>query len=128
MTPKPTITRPNEPIVDTPQPDQGNPESDSSEGISDDNDNDNAESKETQKKAFTESQACFARSRPGHIPDGLGVIIVNEWYEQDNKLWMMTSCFIFYSVKSNCMYAGKTTAVANNYESHMDTLYMTDSD
>ena len=69
----------------------------------------------------------FAQSLPGHIPDGLGVIIVNEWYKQDNEVWMMTSHFIFYSVKSNCVYAGKTAVVANDYESHMDTLYMTDS-
>jgi hypothetical protein len=39
---------------------------------------------------------------------------------------MMLSCQVFYSVKSNCVYAGKTATVANDFESQLDTPYMTE--
>jgi hypothetical protein len=70
----------------------------------------------------------YKQSRPGRIPDGLSVVIINRKHERNNELWMMTNQHTFYSIKSNCMYAGKTVAVVNNFEGHMDNLYVTDSD
>ena len=40
----------------------------------------------------------------------------------------MTGQNIFYFIKSNCVYAGKTAAVANDFEGRMDTPYMTNHD
>ncbi|KAF8233173.1 hypothetical protein L208DRAFT_1268243, partial [Tricholoma matsutake] len=122
---KPMLTRPNEPVVETPQPNEHEPDSDSSDGISSDDDG-NAKHKEATKQEFAASQKCFAKSRPSHIPDGLGVVIVNEKHERDNELWMMPSHFIFSSIRSNQVYAGKTAAVASNYKGCMDMSYMTD--
>ena len=97
----------------------------SSDGLSSDN---NTKGKETRQKEFAESCTQYIASQPGQIPEGLGVVIVNNKYEWDNKLWMMHSHHIFYSIKSNCVYAGKTAAVANDYESHMVESYTTSED
>ena len=54
------------------------------------------------------------------------MVIINDKYKQDNELWIILSHYMFYSIKSNYMYAGKTIAVANDYESCLDTPYMTE--
>jgi hypothetical protein len=48
---------------------------------------------------------------PGHIPNSLGIILINGKYEQDNKMWMMTSGAIFHSVCFNCIFIWKPAAV-----------------
>lgn len=126
---KPTLVRPSEPIADPTAPDEKEGlESDSSGGAGsdDDDDDDDDKGKEARTREFAASKARYAASRPGHIPDGLGVVIVNKKYERDNELRMMLSCLVFYSVKSNCVYAGKTATLANDYESRLDAPYMTE--
>ena len=65
---------------------------------------------------------------PGKIRGSGGVGTGYDKYEWDNELWMMHNRHIFYSIKSNCVYAGKTAAVANDYESHMVKPYTTSED
>ena len=121
---KPTGVWPGKPIIDMLQwNEEDSPGSDDEGSSSSDN---NEEHKKAWQEEFAAAQAQHAASHPGHIPEGLGMVIVNDKYEQDNELWMMLSHYMFYSVKSNCVYAGKTAAMANDYESHLDAPYMTE--
>jgi hypothetical protein len=74
---------------------------------------------------MAKAQAVYAASRPGRIPDGLGIVFINNRYEHDNDLWQMTGRYFYHSIRSNCIFAGKTATVASDYEGRMSDSYMT---
>jgi hypothetical protein len=85
------------------------------------NDSDDEEDNDDDGRGQSNQEAANARAiylarRPGRIPDGLGVTIINNKYERDNDLWMMAGRYFYHSLRSNCIFAGKTTAVASDYE------------
>jgi hypothetical protein len=78
---KPTLAQPNEPATETTAPDGEERLEPDNSGGADSDDDDDGHAKEVQIKGFAATKACYAASRPAHIPDGLAVVIVNEKYK-----------------------------------------------
>jgi len=82
---------------------------------------------ETKRAAVVEENArkkqVYEDSRPGRIPDGLGVILIGSRHERDNSFWNALGRHFYYSGLNNCVYAGKTAATAADYEGRYNTPY-----
>jgi hypothetical protein len=127
----PMVERANEPLTPNPAPSEpettkatrrpDDPEDSDDEDYGDDEDN----NKGKPNTEMARNQAVYAASRPGRIPDGLGVVLVNNGYERDNDLWQMTGRYFYHSTRSNCVYAGKTATVASDYEGRTSNHYTT---
>jgi hypothetical protein len=82
---------------------------------------------ETKRAAVVEENVrkkqVYEDSRPGCIPDGLGVILIGSRHERDNSFWNTLGRHFYYSGLNNCVYAGKTAATAADYEGRYNTAY-----
>jgi hypothetical protein len=67
----------------------------------------------------------YEDSRPGHIPDGVGVITINQVPECDNAFPGLLSCHYYHSCLTNIMYARQTAADAARVKSTTGQPYMT---
>jgi hypothetical protein len=128
------VERANEPLVPNPElsepeaaktaryPDA--PEDSDDKDYGDDNDRD----KGKPNTELVQAQAVYLASHPGQIPDGLGVVLINNAWECNNDLWQMTRRYFYHSLRSNCVFAGKTVTVASDYKGRMSDHYMTSGD
>jgi hypothetical protein len=71
------------------------------------------------------SDACriYLASHPGHIPDGLGIVLRDGKPERDNSMWGMVGRDFYYSALSNIIYVGRTAVVAMDYEMTQGSRY-----
>jgi hypothetical protein len=68
------------------------------------------------EEAKAKKQA-YEDSRPGRVPDGVGVITVNQVPERDNAFPSLLSRHYYHSRLMNIVYAGRTTVDAARVES-----------
>jgi hypothetical protein len=76
------------------------------------------------EEAKAKKQA-YEDSRPGRVPDGVGVITVNQVPERDNAFPGLLSRHYYHSHLTNIMYAGWTAADAARVESTTGRPYTT---
>jgi hypothetical protein len=127
----PTVERAREPAL--PEPNAPEPEvartkrlPDELDDSDEDDGTDDDDHKRKPNQEMVNARANYLASRPGRIPNGLGVVIINGKHERDNELWAMTGRYFYHSIRSNQVFAGKTATVASDYEGRMDGPYMTD--
>jgi hypothetical protein len=70
------------------------------------------------EEAKAKKQA-YEDSRPGRVPDGVGVITVNQVPERDNAFPSLLSRHYYHSCLTNIVYAGRTTVDTARVESTM---------
>jgi hypothetical protein len=76
------------------------------------------------EEAKAKKQA-YKDSRPGHIPDGVGIITINQVLECDNAFPSLLSRHYYHSHLTNIVYARRTTADAARVESTTGRPYTT---
>jgi hypothetical protein len=74
------------------------------------------------EEAKAKKQA-YEDSRPGHIPDGVSIITINQVPECDNTFPGLLSCHYYHSCLTNIVYTGQTTADAARAESSTGQPY-----
>jgi hypothetical protein len=83
----------------------------------------NARALKARKKRVGQAEEAKAKkqaykdSRPGHIPDGVGVITINQVPERDNAFPGLLSHHYYHSHLTNIMYTGWTAADTARVES-----------
>jgi hypothetical protein len=67
---------------------------------------------EGQQAELAHQNQVFRESRPGPIPEELGVVLVNQNYECDNFFCGMVSCHFYLLAKTNTIYSGVMAVMA----------------
>jgi hypothetical protein len=72
---------------------------------------------------LSDARRIYLASRPGCIPDGLGIVLRDGKPEHDNSMWGMVGRDFYYSALSNIIYIGRTAVVAMDYETTQGSRY-----
>jgi hypothetical protein len=72
---------------------------------------------------LSDAHRIYLASHPGHIPDGLGIVLQDGKPERDNSMWGMVGRDFYYSALSNIIYIGCTAVAAMDYETTQDSCY-----
>jgi hypothetical protein len=79
---------------------------------SDDESNNGKPLTDNQRAEAAHKHEVFQESRPGPIPDNLGVIFINKQYEHDNFFHGAILCHYYFSACANMVYSGNTAIAA----------------
>jgi hypothetical protein len=77
------------------------------------------------RKEEDEKQRAYNESRPGHVPDGVGVVTIGQIPEWDNMLFRMTFQWFYRSPLMNTVYACHTAVDAARHEMETGRPYQT---
>jgi hypothetical protein len=70
-----------------------------------------------------DARHIYLASRPGRIPDGLGIVLRDGKPKHDNSMWGTVGRDFYYSALSNIIYVGHTAVVAMDYETTQGSCY-----
>ena len=78
------------------------------------------------QEEFLRSRRRHNRSRPGRVPDGMGVVTVGQYLERDNAFHGLLTRHFYHSPYSNRVYAGRTALAAQRAEARNDEVHLPD--
>jgi hypothetical protein len=74
-------------------------------------------------RQLLDARRIYLASRPGCIPDGLGIVLRDGKPKHDNFMWGMVGRDFYYSALSNIIYIGHTAVAAMDYEMTQGSRY-----
>jgi hypothetical protein len=83
---------------------------------------------DNQRREEDDRQRAYNESRPGRVPDGIGVVTVGQNPERDNSFPGLISRWFYRSPMTNTVYASQTAVDAAHYEMETGKPYQSQDD